>query len=195
MSKSEITQEDLVKEFFVRNPNRAIKHPEVVDWLTAEYLKRTGKVFRDPDRAIRKLSQQGFLIKDGKGIYRYDPLAALHRELEDFTEEQKEIIKKRDGYRCVQCGKGIAEGLEIHVDHIKAKELGGRATIENGQTLCAPHNFMKKISNQTESGKKMFIRLYGLAKTEGNADLLAFTAAILEVFEKYDVNGHIEWKR
>ncbi|TAH51217.1 MAG: HNH endonuclease [Chloroflexota bacterium] len=195
MSKSEITQEDLVKEFFVRNPNRAIKHPEVVDWLTAEYLKRTGKVFRDPDRAIRKLSQQGFLIKDGKGIYRYDPLAALHRELEDFTEEQKEIIKKRDGYRCVQCGKGIAEGLEIHVDHIKAKELGGRATIENGQTLCAPHNFMKKISNQTESGKKMFIRLYELAKTEGNADLLAFTAAILEVFEKYDVNGHIEWKR
>lgn len=163
--------------------------------MTAEYLKRTGKVFRDPDRAIRKLSQQGFLIKDGKGIYRYDPLAALHRELEDFTEEQKEIIKKRDGYRCVQCGKGIAEGLEIHVDHIKAKELGGRATIENGQTLCAPHNFMKKISNQTESGKKMFIRLYELAKTEGNADLLAFTAAILEVFEKYDVNGHIEWKR
>lgn len=195
MSNSKITQEDLVKEFFIRNPNRAIKHPEVVDWLTSEYLKRTGEVFRDPDRAIRKLSQQGFLIKDGKGIYRYDPLAVLHRELEDFTEEQKEIIKKRDGYRCVQCGKGIAEGLEIHVDHIKPKELGGRATIENGQTLCAPHNFQKKISKQTETGKKMFIRLYELAKAEGNTDLVTFTAAILEVFEKYDVNGHIEWER
>ncbi|GMV77255.1 MAG: hypothetical protein AMXMBFR79_03900 [Chitinophagaceae bacterium] len=35
--------------------------------------KRIGEVFRDPDRGIRKLAQQGQLIKVGKGIYRYDP--------------------------------------------------------------------------------------------------------------------------
>jgi hypothetical protein len=143
MPQHEITQEELVKEYFVRNPNRRIRHPEVVDWLVTEYKKRTGKVFRDPDRQIRKLSQEGFLIKEDKGVYRYDPQNIKQRELEDFTEQQKEIIKRRDGYKCVICGKGLADGVELHVDHIKPKDLGGRATLENGQTL-RPTQFFEK---------------------------------------------------
>ena len=63
---NKITQEDLVKEFYISNPNREIPHQESVDWLTKEYEKRTGEKFRDPDRAIRKLSQSGFLIKISK---------------------------------------------------------------------------------------------------------------------------------
>lgn len=35
------------------------------------------------------------------------------------------------------CGRGSKEGIELQVDHIKPKELGGRAGIENGQALCA----------------------------------------------------------
>jgi len=68
---NEITQEEIVMEYFINNPNRDIRHPEIVDWVTSEFLKRTGKVFRDPDRGIRKLSQKGFLIKVSKGSYRY----------------------------------------------------------------------------------------------------------------------------
>jgi hypothetical protein len=79
----------------------------------------------------------------------------------------------------------------LHIDHIKPKDLGGEATLENGQTLCAQHNFLKKNFKQTETGKKMFIRLYELAKSEGNLDLVLFCSQILEVFEKNDVNGHI----
>ena len=30
---------DLVKEFFIKNPNRDIKDPEVVDWIVAEWKK------------------------------------------------------------------------------------------------------------------------------------------------------------
>jgi len=71
----------------------------------------------------------------------------------------------------------------------------GKSTIENGQTLCAQHNFIKKTLNQTETGKKMFIRLYELAKSEGNEELKNFCAAILETYEKYNINGHIIWKR
>jgi len=52
-----------LKIFFGRHKNRDIKHTEVVDWLTSEYKKMTGKVFRDPDRGIRKQPQKGFLIK------------------------------------------------------------------------------------------------------------------------------------
>lgn len=194
-NKNNQVQKDLIIEFFKKNPNRDIEHPEVVDWVVATYKKRTGKVFRDPDRAIRQLAQGGFLIKIAKGIYRYDPAKAYKRELQDFTAAQKEAILKRDGYKCVICGKGKKEGVELHIDHIKPKDLGGEATIENGQTLCSQHNFIKKNLKQTETGKKMFIRLYELAKSENNKELMKFCADILETYEKYNINGHIIWKR
>ncbi|MCL6495896.1 MAG: HNH endonuclease [Ignavibacterium sp.] len=182
-------------EYFQKHPNRDIPHPEIVDWAVAEFRKRTGEVFRDPDRQIRQLSQQGFLIKVGKGVYRYEPEAVNNRELEEFTAAQKKQILARDGYKCVICGRGEKDGVELHVDHIKPKELGGKATIENGQTLCSQHNFMKKTLKQTETGKKMFIRLYELAKAEGNQELIKFCAQILEVYEKNKINSHIVWKK
>lgn len=191
----EISQNEIIIEFFKNNPNRDIKHPEIVDWATSEYNKRTGKIFRDPDRNIRKLSQSGFLIKVAKGVYKYDPDYEHKRELEDFTSAQKKAILERDGYRCVICGKSRENGVELHIDHIKAKDFGGQATIENGQTLCAQHNFLKKNFKQTETGKKMFIRLYELAKAENNTELIIFCTKILEVFECSNINGHIVWKK
>jgi len=157
-----VSQLDIIKEFFINNPNRDIKHSEVVDWVTEEFKKRTGNVFRDPDRGIRSLSQKGFLIKVAKGVYRYDPEFVKNRELEDFTSSQKKQILERDNYKCVICGKGRKEGVELHIDHIKPKDFGGKAIVDNGQTLCAQHNFIKKNFKQTETGKKMFIRLYEL---------------------------------
>lgn len=192
---NKISQIKLIKEFYKKNPNRDIQHQEAVDWLVTEYAKRTGRVFRDPDRGIRKLAQDGFLIKVAKGIYRYDPTMESKKELEDFTVVQKQQIKKRDDYKCVICGLGERNGIELHVDHIKPKELGGRATLENGQTLCAQHNFQKKTFKQTETGKKMFIRLYELAQKSGNLATMKFCQEILCVFDKHDINGHIKWKK
>lgn len=190
-----ITQKEIVMEYFKKNPKRDIPHPEIVDWVVSEYLTRTKNVFRDPDRQIRQLHQSGFLIKVKKGVYRFDPEFVQERKLEDFTPEQKQIILKRDGYRCVICGKGKAEGVDLQVDHIKPKDKGGKAIIENGQTLCAMHNFRKKNYKQTETGKKMFIRLYEAAKNINDIDTMNFCAEILEVFEKNDINGHIIWKK
>lgn len=190
-----VKQKDIVIEFFTSNPNRNIPHPEVVDWVVNEFKRRTGEVFRDPDRSIRQLSQNGFLIKVSKGIYKYDPNHIVQRELEDFTSAQKKQILERDGYKCVICGKGRQDGVELHVDHIKAKDLGGEATISNGQTLCAQHNFMKRNLKQTETGKKMFIRLYELAKIQEDTALQEFCTEVLEVFERHDVDGHIVWNR
>jgi len=195
MGKRKISQQDLVKDYFKQHPNRNIPHPEVVDWAVREWEHITGQVFRDPDRIIRRLASQGFLIKIEKGVYKYDPEYVVKRELENFSQSQKNRILERDGYRCVICGKGKADGIELHVDHIKPKDFGGQATIENGQTLCAKHNFRKKNYKQTETGKKMFIRLYELAKSIDDTETMNFCAKILEVFEETGINGHIEWKR
>lgn len=195
MKKQNVVQSDLIMEYFEKNPNREIEHPEIVDWATTEYKKRTGEVLRDPDRAIRKLSQKGQLIKIGKGKYKYDPDFVINRELEDFSPEQKEAIFKRDDYRCVMCGRGRKDGVEIHADHIKPKDLGGKAEIENGQTLCAQHNFQKKNLNQTETGKKMFIRLYELANKCKDDKLKNFCSDVLEEYEKHHINGHVVWEK
>ena len=40
----------------------------------------------------------------------------------------------------------------------------------------------------------MFIRLYELAKTEGDRETEEFCRYILEGFEEYNVNDHIDWK-
>lgn len=196
MNKKQISQLDLIMEFFKANPKRDISHPEVVDWVTSEWQKRTGKVFRDPDRGIRSLHQKGYLQKIAKGIYRYEPESVnIRQDLEDFSPALKKQILERDNYKCVICGLGKNEGVELHIDHIKPKDLGGKATLQNGQTLCARHNFLKKNLKQTETGKKMFIRMLETAKEADDKGLIAFLNEVLEVYEKHNINGHIVWKK
>ena len=189
------SQLDLLMEFFKKHPNQDISHPEIVDWATKAWQKRTSRVFRDPDRGIRKLYQLGYLRKIKKGVYRYTPSKAVKKPLRDFTAAQKQKIFERDNYKCVICGLGKKDGLEIHADHIKPKELGGRATISNGQTLCSRHNMMKKTFKQTETGKKMFIHLYEIAKKEKNKEIKEFCSAVLQIYEDHKINGHIKWKK
>lgn len=196
MSEKHGSQLDLIMEFFKANPNRDIPHPEVVDWVTKQWQERTGKVFRDPDRGIRSLYQKGYLQKIAKGVYRYDPdFVALRDDLEDFTPTLKKQILERDNYQCVICGMGKKEGIELHIDHIKPKDLGGKATLENEQTLCAKHNFLKKNLKQTETGKKMFIRMLEAAKNANQKELIDFLEDVLKVYKKHNMNGHIIWKK
>lgn len=186
---------ELVKTYFKQHPNEELTHAPVVDWVTKEYLKTHPSPPRDPWRTIRGLYQDGFLVKVRKGVYKYDPELEYDRELEGFSVSQREIIFERDGYKCVICGLGRADGLEIHADHIIPKERGGKATIENGQTLCSKHNIQKKHYKQTESGKRMFIRLYELSKQNNDDEIRNFCEQILEIYEANNVNGHIVWKR
>ena len=195
MSPQTTIQKELVKEFFINNPRRDIKTPEVVDWVTREYEERTGKKFRDPDRAVRTLHQQGFLIKKAKGVYRYDPDLAFKKSLAPFTAAQKAQILKKGKYSCARCGDGRREGLEVHVDHILPVDRDGKAVLENGQVLCSVHNYRKKNYGQTEMAKTLFINLHTLALKLEDTVLVNFSKEVLELYEKYDINGHIVWDR
>ncbi len=195
MNKNNKSINDLIIEYFKKHPNEDLSHGPVVDWVEEEYKKIYGRKPRDTWRAIRKLHQEGFLIKVKKGVYKYDPDYVSKKELDDFTPELKKLILERDGYKCVVCGRTEREGYELHVDHILPKDKGGKATLENGQTLCSICNFRKKNYNQTESGKKMFIRLWETSKRLGDKETQKFCEDILNTYEKYNVNGHIEWKK
>lgn len=186
---------DLLIEYFKAHPRQDIAHGPVVDWVETRYKRLYNRKPRDTWRSIRSLHETGFLIKVRKGIYHYDPEAVKERKLEDFTPEQKKQIFERDDYRCVQCGRRQDEGYELHADHRVPKDKGGKAKVENGQTLCSVCNFRKKNYGRTESGKKMLIRLWETSIKIGDEKTKKFCEEVLSVYKKFDINGHIEWKK
>lgn len=120
---------DLVLEYFQKHPQKDLPHGPVVDWVEEQYLKLYGKKPRDIWRQIRKFYQEGKLIKVRKGIYRYDPDLISDNQIFDFPPDIKEKIFKRDHYKCVVCGRGRKDGVEICADHIIPKDKGGTNNI------------------------------------------------------------------
>jgi len=182
---------DLIMEYFKAHPKQDLRHGPVVDWVEEQYIKLTGKKPRDPWRAIRKLHQEGKLIKVNKGIYRYDPIYVHEEELLDFPEEIKEAIFRRDNYRCVVCGLGRKDGVEICADHIIPKDKGGTNNVENGQTLCTQHNLIKKNFSQTEAGKRYFIKMYETAIKNNDKRMIEFCKQVFDAYNHHKMNSHI----
>ncbi len=185
------TISDLIMEYFKAHPHEELEHGPVVDWVEEQYFAAHGRKPRDPWRAIRKLYQEGKLIKVRKGVYKYDPGYVHDVALYDFPPSVKEEIFRRDGYRCVVCGLGREDGVEIVADHVRPKDRGGDNSIENGQTLCTQHNLLKKNYSQTEAGKRFFIKVYEMAVASGDKRMIKFCRDIFDVYNEYGVNEHI----
>lgn len=196
MREKKISQVEFVRTYFMSRPMEIISHGKSKADLENAYLMVTGKRLEDSDRAIRALYGEGFLEKIAKGKYRYNPQTSGTKEFVEFTQAEKDEIFKRDDYKCVVCGLGRENGLELHVDHIKPRSSGGEGVPSNGQTLCGKHNYLKKNFTQTETGKKSFIRLLELVEsTEGDpnaSSLEAFINDVLDLYDKYEIDTHID---
>lgn len=191
MKRSKKTINDLILEYFMKHPKEELPHNPVVDWVEKEYIKLYNKKPRDVWRGIRRLYQEGILIKVRKGVYKYDPNLVIKKELFEFPPKIKEEIFKRDGYKCVVCGRGIDDGIEIHADHIVPLDKGGTNTVENGQTLCSEHNFLKKNYSQTEFGKRFLSKIYQEAVKIKDVRLIQFCKEIFDIYDKFKINAHI----
>jgi len=192
MAKTKKTISDLIMEYFQKHPKEELEHGPVVDWVEEQYKKLYGKKPRDTWRGIRRLYQEGILIKVKKGIYKYDPDLVQNKELYEFPPNIKKAIFRRDNYKCVVCGRGRKEGVEIHADHKIPLDKGGTNTIGNGQTLCSEHNFLKKNYSQTEFGKRFLIRLYKDAIQKNDKRIVEFCKESFDVYDKYGINSHIK---
>jgi len=112
------TISDLIMEYFRKHPKEDLKHGPVVDWVEERYLKLYGKKPRDTWRGIRRLYQEGKLIKVKKGVYKYETGGVRKIKLLDFSSKMKKAALKRDKYKCIVCKRGRKDGVEICVDHI-----------------------------------------------------------------------------
>lgn len=173
----------IIKEFFEKNPNRDIEHDEVVDHVFEFFPKA-----RDPWRSIRKLHEEGYLIKVRKGVYRREPGYKGAPSEETFPPKVKEAIFKRDKHRCVICGNGIHNGYEIHADHVIPRSKGGKSTVDNGITLCSEHNILKKNYGQTVFLKKYVKKMLKIARRIKDEKRIAFFEELLKVIEKHKID-------
>ena len=186
------TIRELVMEYFKNHPNEELKHTPVVEWVREQYLLEHENPPQDTWRMIRQLHQDGKLIKIKKGVYKYDPSYVHEVVLFEFSLQDREVIFERDGHRCVVCGRGPKDGIELAADHIKPKDKDGTNTIDNGQTLCYQHNLLKKNYSQTEAGKRYFIKVYEIAVENQDEKMIAFCQAVFDIYDAHDVNGHID---
>jgi hypothetical protein len=183
-------QAGIAFEYYLDRPDQDVQHDDVVPWIEGMCHKRLGTDCKDPDRAIRKLHDMGLLIKVSKGTYRFEPNAIQAHVLDDFDEAMKDEVKLRDNYRCVVCGLGESDGVEIQVDHITPRSKNGKADLNNAQTLCGSHNYRKNKLTQLELGDRMFRRLKRNAKAtraeHPEADrIVEFCDEVLKVYEKF----------
>tara|TARA_E500000178_G_C16482407_1_gene513669 strand:- start:77 stop:544 length:468 start_codon:yes stop_codon:yes gene_type:complete len=59
----------------------------------------------------------------------------LRQSQPDLTPAQRWAVLDRDNYTCQNCGKSAPE-VELHVDHIIPRNLGGLNDLGNLQALC-----------------------------------------------------------
>ncbi|MBC3802954.1 DEAD/DEAH box helicase [Acetobacterium fimetarium] len=62
------------------------------------------------------------------------------------TKVIKEQVLRRDGYKCVCCGREKGKGVTLEVDHILPFSMRGITSVENLQTLCKECNKRKGIN-------------------------------------------------
>lgn len=73
----------------------------------------------------------------------FDKNAWARQQRAKMTPRLRYRILRRDGFVCQICGRGQADGVVLHVDHIKPVSKGGKTEPDNLRTLCDRCNLGK----------------------------------------------------
>lgn len=80
-------------------------------------------------------------LNDYNNMQQNKQSAVYQRQL--MTPKMRYSILKRDGFKCVICGRSQQDGAKLHVDHIKPVSKGGKTVESNLRTLCDMCNLGK----------------------------------------------------
>lgn len=82
-------------------------------------------------------------IIERKDSYKQSEEYKKKHERQLLTPGLRYDIMKRDGFRCVICGRTAEDEVKLHVDHIKPISKGGLTVPDNLRTLCQECNLGK----------------------------------------------------
>ena len=85
------------------------------------------------------------IVRESRASPSPSPAPAVHCTRREISLSLRYEILKRDGFRCIKCGRSPATdvGVELHVDHIISWANGGGTVLDNLQTLCSYCNIGK----------------------------------------------------
>lgn len=85
-------------------------------------------------------------------IKKYTPKTiprAYNPERAKITKSIRYDVMKRDGFKCVLCGRGADDGVKLHIDHFIPIAGGGTSEYANLRTLCEDCNLGKSAKMPT----------------------------------------------
>ncbi|WP_216831121.1 HNH endonuclease [Alkalihalobacterium elongatum] len=116
----------------------------------------------DWQRTIRSLRKDdGWDIETLKDGYRLNSLTqtATDTKREPINDKLRYAVLQRDLSTCQRCGRGIKDGVKLHIDHKTPVDMGGKSTLDNLWTLCEQCNLGKKNLFSDEDNEKMKVVL------------------------------------
>lgn len=110
--------------------------PSRFSWNTYAYRFRT---WRKALAEFVRWANEGKLVSAPDGNAKKDG----RRTPRNINWRLRALVLMRDRARCRLCGAGPAEGVTLHVDHVKPWGKGGETVLENLQILCNVCNIGK----------------------------------------------------
>jgi 5-methylcytosine-specific restriction endonuclease McrA len=112
------------------------------EWIHNQELRNLSGL-NDVPRTIRLLRQEGWQINiRGDGHVMLISLEKVEARglRKAISERVRYEVFSRDDSRCQSCGRGVADGIKLVVDHMLPVDWGGTNEITNLQTLCEECN-------------------------------------------------------
>ncbi|MCF0142521.1 MAG: HNH endonuclease [Parasporobacterium sp.] len=106
-----------------------------------QYLSPSGQSDRFREWMIK---DREFLVKYFQNRSELELMRLEHKRQRSLINPRLRYdVMKRDNFRCVLCGRGAADGVKLHVDHLLPIAKGGKTEPDNLRTLCADCNLGK----------------------------------------------------
>jgi hypothetical protein len=181
-----ISQEDFVREWFRQNPDRDIPHLE------------SKPLIEHVDRAIRRLSESGELLKISKGVYRLNSAPLVGGTKPGFSDFTCQATLERDSFCCSICGEPAGHRSNLHVIPITPFKLGGLPVLSNSRTVCSFHkvafSLLDRNGDISSAKVKSIIDRILQGRSGSREDGLVFADNLLHSLETHIGASGVNWK-
>lgn len=111
-------------------------------YLYAKYSSPAGRNHYTNERCFYPSDAEKFgnIILDNN---KKSKISAATIERRKMSPGLRYDVLKRDGFKCVLCGRTAEQGCKLHVDHIIPVSKGGKTEVNNLRTLCEDCNLGK----------------------------------------------------
>lgn len=167
--------------------------------VSREVLREVAGNIQDWQRSLRQLRQETGLdivaTKTGYILTSLTPTKdALKRDA--INAKLRYAVLQRDNSTCQRCGRSIADGVKLAVDHKIPVDMGGETTIDNLWTLCTDCNGGKKsFFNDNEATLMKEIRELGGAQKKLKKYFEAHPNEIIDPVKLQVVASVRDWER